>query len=111
MILNLSILLPIYGTNRENGWATTTTTTTISDLSVLSITSFDTTLDKKVWAAFTFIVLNGLLSIALVYSFWKASLMLKCNSTYSQKRLSEKDVALHSVLVRNLARELNPHFA
>lgn len=101
MIANLTILLPTYLTGTPLPYFH------ISDFSVLTtVNASGSTI--RIWVAFVMVVLNAAAALYAIKSFWQASLYLKQHRLINTQKLTEKDMALHSVLVRGLPRELDP---
>lgn len=107
MALNMCILLPIYVTAKSTP---SNAIDSISDFSVLTVANAKES-STRIWASFVFVVVNSAICLAFVHRFWRNSVQLKHRNivlTQSRAILSEKDIALHTVMVRGLPRDLNP---
>ena len=87
----------------------------ISNLSAVTIVNV-TDNNARVWIAFVFIILNSLIAYFAVYRYWGSSIRLKHKNKnqldfrqdHTQiKHLTEKDQALHTVLVRHFPPDID----
>lgn len=76
MILNISVLLPVYTTGIARG------DLHISQFSVLTIVNASAS-DFRVWVTFVFILINSLAALYLLYRFINTSKLLKHRLAYS----------------------------
>ena len=105
MCFNLLLLLPIYKTGSASDQFQ------VSDFTQLTIINV-TGSPNRIWASFMLLIVNSLAALYVVYKYQKTSIELKNNLSNaalrsSEAKLTEKDVALHTVYVKNLPRELN----
>jgi|LauGreDrversion4_2_1035121.scaffolds.fasta_scaffold459881_2 hypothetical protein len=105
MVLNLTVLLPLYAYGIPNS------AYRISDFSLLTILNASGS-KGRLWVSFVFILLNSLIAYLLVYLFWRTSLRLKhLKHIHNSAVMSEKDIALHTVWVKNFPRSIDPKSA
>lgn len=105
MVLNLTVLLPLYANGVPNS------AYRISDFSLLTILNASAS-KGRLWVSFVFILLNSFISFLVVYLFWRTSLRLKhLKHVHNSSVMSEKDIALHTVWVKNLPRTIDPRSA
>jgi hypothetical protein len=101
MCLSLILLVPIYVTGSASPEYQT------SDFSKMTVINTTAT-PERLWASFIIVILISLLGLYVVYRYQVVSLKLKHVGTYTKAKISEKDIALHTVYVKHLPRDISP---
>ena len=100
MSLTLIFLVPIYVTGRASPDYKTSDFTALTAINVTGTTD-------RLWAAFLLVVSVSLLGFYLVHRYQVVSMKLKLKGQPSRTKISEKDIALHTVFVKGFPRDVN----
>ena len=103
MILNCSVLLPIYITgdpDYSNGII-------VGDLDKLTIINVSAQ-RWKLWVSFSFVIINTLISYLMLFRFWQRTLQWSKKCVRTTEEYTEKDISTHSILIYGLPTWLKP---
>jgi len=102
-LLNCASLIPIYTTGNPKP----SEADYLSDLGRLTVLNI-TDSKAKIWAVFSFIILNTVVTYVFLYKFWRLTQSFAHSRHSHDHSLTQKDVALHTIFVRGIPEGINP---
>lgn len=101
-VINCAIMIPIYATGHPlGGQPDNIDLTKVTIINALGSTT-------KVWISMAFVYVNSAAAYFMIYMFWRTTQKFSFYSYKSSTTFTKTDISLHTILIRNIPRHLEP---